>query len=186
MAQVSRFEFSSIIRAQREKAAIRKAKREEKRATLPWGRPQAQVQKKRGRPSEHARLEKVLDDLWSYFIKLRDKLLFGGLCRICGSQPIQVAYHIISRGHGAIRVDLENGCGACCGCNWWELKTRQQRPAQVRERHIKIFGLELIERLEAKKNQSGKMSVGDLREKIEWFKNQIKELIKRRGAWLNS
>lgn len=175
VVHVSREEMNSIRRM----AAARKAKREEKRRDLPWGEPPDQEpppgpwtkgrKLKTGtfkgylvvkRPSRTVRqmLRDRLDDLWAYFIKLRDKLAYGGVCRICGVRGIEVAYHIIPRGDDATRWDFENGCGACHECNRGE----QMNRSRYRAKHVVIFGAELIERLEAKARTRPKFSLEDL------------------------
>jgi 5-methylcytosine-specific restriction endonuclease McrA len=124
---------------------------------------------------------KILRDrLWeifSQYIKLRDKLLNNGLCRICGKKPIQCAYHIIpvSHGHDAIRYDPENVVGACNGCNNGERLHR----LKYREKHIAIFGAELYEKIQAKARLTIQLREPDFRRLIEEFKSKIETLCKK-------
>lgn len=144
------------------RAKTRKAARVAKAATL-WA-PKA-PRKPRWSPGK--RLEKQLDDLCALYVKMRDRVLGAGLCRICGRSPIAVAYHILQRGYRSIRWDLENVVGACSGCNWWEKKTRDQNPAAVRARHVEVFGEERIARLESKKNSRTPVDKRALKEVVE-------------------
>lgn len=158
MTQVSRAEFNAIVRAQREKAAARKAKREEKRQDLPWGARAAAWKRKKMVASPREIMRAKLDGLWAFLIKLRDRLRFGGLCRICGRRPIAVAYHLVPRGDDATRWDPENGVGACAPCNRGEQMNRHR----YRAKHVQLFGAEKIERLEAKARTIANFSMTDL------------------------
>ena len=175
MTRVSREEFNRIARLQREKAAARKARREEKRAGLPWGKekvlwvgsPPCQpfAPKRRRAPSPRQLLRAKLDSLWAFLVKLRDRLAFGGLCRICGRRAIEVAYHLIPRGDDATRWEPENGVGACAPCNRGEQLNR----SRYRAKHVRLFGKELIERLEEKARTRAMFTMADLegiREKL--------------------
>lgn len=161
MTHVPRKTFEEVQRKLRA-AAERKAKRQEKRATLPWGQraPVMLVEpffapkpKRESRKSAFKRLWAQLDALWSLAVRTRDAKKTGGLCVICGRRPIQVGYHIVPRGDAATHFDLENGCGACSACNWAELRMRQQSPAKIRAKHVAIFGEQKIAALEAKSRQ---------------------------------
>ena len=162
MVHVPLSEFKRI----RALAAGRKAKREEKRATLPWGLREvgAPLVKKRSSKTRRQILRTKLDTFWSYAIRLRDRILYGR-CRICDKNPIEVAYHIVPRGDDATRWDLENGCGACHNCNRGE----QMNRLKYRRKHVLIFGADKIEALEAKARTKAKFSIEDLEKKLAEF-----------------
>lgn len=126
-------------------------------------------------PSPRKRLRAKLDALWGLFIKKRDCLRTGGICAICGIKPIDSAYHIQPRGDDSTRWDIENGVGSCHGCNYWEMKNRGRR---VRDRHISIFGLEKIERLEAKARILANFELLDLERIYADLKRRIEK-----GEW---
>lgn len=167
-------DFRARVHAKRIAAQTRRLKRAAKAAVL-WPKP---AQASRSLPAKlrpatltpRKRLRAKLDALWSIFIRKRDFRLHGGVCRICGIRPIQVAYHIVPRGDDATRWLPENGCGACSPCNYWELRNRGRR---VRDRHIALFGLDNIEALEAKSRTTANFELEDLERMLEDFKRRI-------------
>ncbi len=172
-------------------AADRKAKREEKRKTLPWAEPPEEILHgpwtkgrvlthgtfkgylvvKRPAKTRRKLLRGKLDDLWAFFIKLRDRIQFGR-CRICNVRPIEVAYHIIPRGDDATRWDEENGCGACHQCNRGE----QMNRSRYRAKHVTIFGSQLVEKLEAKARVRAGFTLTDLENMVASFTAKIAAL----------
>lgn len=117
-------------------AKERKAKRLAKRKAMAGMLPVSVL----GRPTV-----KILDYLWSFAVKLRDKKV-SPICRICGQRPGTVAYHIVTkqRGH-SIRWMLTNGVLACAPCNLGEMMNR----ALYRDKHIALFGAGIVEGIEA-------------------------------------
>lgn len=106
-------------------------------------------------------LIKSLDDLFSLYIRLRDKKFSGNICRICGWRPIEVCYHIVPKQAGFnIRWDFDDAVGSCESCNDDEYWNRPK----YREKHIQIFGREFYEALVAKSRIKVKYSMADLRE----------------------
>ena len=166
MVYVSASEFKRI----RAIAAGRKAKRDEKRETLPWGiRAAAAPVVKRKAKTRRQLLRERLDALWSFYIKLRDRIAYKGLCRICGTRAIAVAYHIVPRGDDATRWDTENGCGACAPCNRGEQLNR----SAYRTKHVEIFGAAKVEYLERQARTTAKFSIPDLETKVMEIKEAI-------------
>lgn len=176
--RLSQAEFNAIKR----KIADRKAKRLEKGLALGLRKPVAASKDAPGRaiwPRKSKRtprqnLRDRLDHLWSVLIRRRDNKLYAGICVICRRRPISVAYHIVPRGDDATRWDTENGCGACYPCNRGEQMNRHR----YRRKHIAIFGLEKIERLDAKSATTARFSMADLEE----IEANIKRLIQT-GAY---
>ena len=114
------------------------------------------------RKSPRQLLIKALDDLFSFFIRLRDKKYSGNICRICGKRPIEVCYHIlpkVSTGH-VLRWDPDNAVGSCSPCNgaeyWHRLK--------YADKHIELFGRKFYNALKARARKKVKYSMADLRE----------------------
>ena len=127
------------------KSKERKAKRAEKRKAL-------------GLKPKRSTVTAQLDLACGLFIKMRDRRLGRGLCRICETRTIQVWYHIIPRGSHSTRWHPLASCGACAPCNMGEKWHR----LAYREKHIKIFGLETYERLEAMSREPSHFSTADL------------------------
>ena len=129
-----------------------------------------------------ARRSDVREKLWGVFatfIKLRDRRAYGNRCRIgqaCRGQGlIECAYHIVPQRRGdAIRYDEEAVVGACSACNCGE---RWHRSA-YRDVHIRVFGLELVERLEAKARLTVKLSTAELVDMIARFSAKAEGVLK--------
>lgn len=162
--RVSKEEMDRI----RAKIAGRKEKRLEKRKDLPWavdkggGKSGGKLAPKtRRKKTERQIMRDRLDALWSEAVRRRDLKLYGPLCRICHKSKDQlVGYHIVPKQRGdAIRWILENGCAGCVGCNWGEMNNRPL----YRDKHISIFGKELIEKLEAAARIPAQYSMDDLK-----------------------
>lgn len=147
-----------------QKAWARKAKRKAKRKTLYSGKPTL---------DSRAILRAKLDSLWGFFIRLRDKMLHGPWCRICTLEYGEVAYHLIPKQRGdAVRWLPENGVLACSSCNYGEMVRR----ADYRDKHVKLFGKELIEGLEEKARRWAKFSRSDLAAMADDLRRSIERL----------
>ena len=144
-------------------AKIRKEKRKAKAKEL-WPIPQSM-----------SLVKKRLWNLISLYVRLRDSVLFGGLCLICHIRPIQCAYHIVPSNDGAgTRWDWDNNIvGACHACNYGEMRHR----FKYRLKHIQIFGAERMAALEIKASKTVKYSKADLLD----LTAEIKLKIERRG-----
>lgn len=168
-------------------AADRKSKRQAKAGTL-WARyakkrPQASIWRKWGgkgagggesttggpprQPigrkkrilTPRQRIRAQLDALWSLAVRLRDRRAHGPLCRLgCGRIAV-LGYHLVPKQRGdSIRWLLENGVAACSNCNGAELLNR----SLYREKHVQIFGRDLIERLEEIAREKVQFKMPDL------------------------
>lgn len=142
--------FEEILRRKKERAAKRKAKRAEIGMDRPINQTRSMTKNK-------------LDDLWSFYIKLRDRSIYGPVCRIRKARNCtglgEVAYHIIPKIRGdATRWDFENGALACSACNGGEMMNRDL----YADYQVNIFGSELIERLKLKSRIGAKFSRVDL------------------------
>ncbi len=162
----------------RAKVAERKAKKEEKRKDLPWGKRQAaaepEVPRNRRKKTERQVMRDRLDAIWSEAVRLRDRKLYGPLCRICHKDPATVGYHIVPKKRGdAIRWLLENGIGGCAPCNGGE----RWNPGLYRDKHISLLGKDLVERLEAKAREHADFSMDDLKR----IYSEIKAFVEAQG-----
>lgn len=105
------------------------------------------------------KLRDKIDELMSVLVRRRDSKKTGGLCVICLNRPIDCCYHIISKQCGdAIRWDLDDCVASCFRCNYAEMRNRNR----YRRIHIKLFGREKIEALEAKAATTVHFSMADL------------------------
>lgn len=153
--------IQSIIADRKAKQAKRKARR----AELGLDRPIDQTR---------AVTKKALDDLWATFIKLRDRLRYGDVCRVrkarmCSGRG-EVAYHLVPKQRGdAVRWDLENGVLACSACNGGESANRDL----YADYHVELFGKELIDGLKARSRTLVKFSRVDLWSIAEGIRTEI-------------
>lgn len=166
----------------RKLAAVRKAKREEKRKTLPWGAdkgggestPKAPPKKRRKKSPIEIAWDRN-DALWSDAVRRRDTKLYGRRCRICGQTPesngaVMVGYHLVPKKRTAgIRWLLENGVQGCSRCNFGE----RMNPSKYRDKHVALVGKKLVEALEARARLSVHFSLEDLVAIGAWLKAVI-------------
>ena len=170
--RVSQSEFDRI----RKLIAERKAKREEKRKTLPHGshRPEELVdpkerKKRRKKTPRQIQIEKN-DNLASLAARRRDLLKYGPLCRMCGKAKDLVGYHVVSKKRSmAIRWLLENIIAACASCNFGEMMNR----SAYRDKHIVLLGKDVVEAIEARARGGADFSMPDLVEIGRWLKAVI-------------
>lgn len=156
------------ILAAKQIAAARKAKREEKRKSLPW----AKKVKRKKLPSM-ARVKKECWEALSLFVRERDGRLNQGLCLICGVNKITLAYHLIPAGSGSMaKWDPGNIVGGCRDCNWGE-KNRRVKYAYI---HMRLFGVQYMKRLEERSRIMVQYKRHDFLEMTETFRRQISEL----------
>jgi len=122
-----------------------------------------------GEHETRKQLVKKLDTIFSLFIRLRDKAIYGGACVICRKRPIEHCFHWITRGSYSTRWDERNSCGSCAGCNLEETF----RPLKYRDIHISMVGKDERERLEDKARGLAKFSRADLREMFGQLKAKM-------------
>ncbi len=173
--RVPKAEFDRI----RKLARDRKAKREEKRKTLPWaekggGESAPKAPKKRRKKSLVEVAWDRNDALWSEAIRRRDTRLYGARCRICGqtaaSGSIMVGYHLVPKKRGAVvRWLLENGVQGCSRCNYGE----RMNPSKYRDKHVALVGKAMVEALEARARETVHFVLEDLLVIGRWLKAVI-------------
>ncbi len=107
-------------------------------------------------------LRDQLDALFNLWVKVRDKLKFGPNCRICCTRPGTVAYHLVPKctTNWRVRWADENAVLGCAPCNEGERWHRQR----YREKHVRLFGEGLIERIEKRGRGPDPMSIAELLE----------------------
>jgi hypothetical protein len=105
-----------------------------------------------------------LDNLFSHYIRLRDKRAFGR-CPFC-SGPIQCCFHFVTRSKHSVRWENRNAVGSCHGCNF----KNEHDPHFAISWYIESYGLENYNQLVKDGNIIAKFSMDDLRgikERIE-------------------
>ena len=151
------------IREQLERAAGKKARRAEKAAVL-WP-PKV----KRKKLPSVSRLEAVLWDQFSFYIRLRDKRANAGLCFYCERRPIECAMHRVKRGKRGVKYDERNVHGGCHSCNFEDNHNPQKFDAIfIRKLGTPLF-LDLVARgaVASKRTRVGVLEMTDLyREKV--------------------
>lgn len=107
---------------------------------------------------------------------LSDRRKHGPQCRIIPECPVKgyhfgtLAYHIVPAQRGdATRFEPENVVWACRSANYGEVMNR----SLYREKHIKVFGRDRVERLEAKAREYRKFSRAELLELREAIKREV-------------
>lgn len=151
--RVSWAEFQALKR----KAAERKTKRIAKAKMIgTWSPPRKDVK------------DAIVTELGR-----RDMLINGTTCRIHGHHRGELAYHLTPQSRGdAARFIPENVVWACAAANDGERWHR----TLYREKHIAIFGIERVERIEAISRTHVHFSDADLMEKLRFHRRENEEL----------
>lgn len=121
-------------------------------------------------------LERELDDVFSDFIRLRDRKVGNFInCFVCGvTVPWQQSHngHYISRAHMATRYN-ENNCNAVCiDCNCFD----PDHQNQYRLKMIGYYGLRVVELLEGQKRNLQKFVRYEIQEMIDHYKIEVRKL----------
>ena len=116
-----------------------------------------------------AKLENILWDVFSVFIRTRDKRKNNGLCFYCDFRPIDSAMHRIKRGKRATKYDERNCHGGCHSCNFED----NHNPHKFDAIFIRKLGVELFLELEAKSRELCPRTRGGILDKTEYYKRKI-------------
>jgi hypothetical protein len=116
-------------------------------------------------------LDKKLWTIFSKYIRLRDKDL---PCVSCGKiiQGISHAGHYITRKYLFVKFHEDNVHKQCPYCNTF----LEGNSSDYRKNLINKVGLERVEWLEENKKNIANLSVTWYKEKIEYYKNKVKEM----------
>lgn len=126
------------------------------------------------KPKSLPKLKSDLQKLFNEFIRLRDQ---GKPCISCG-QPklLQAGHYYPVQGYDGLRVNEDNCHGECAGCNCFDDshligygENLKERIGDIRYEKLKWVAKEY-------KMHGYKWSRSELIEKIELYKNKIKEL----------
>ncbi|MCI1681418.1 MAG: recombination protein NinG [Bacteroides sp.] len=122
-----------------------------------------------------------LDNVFSLYIRLRDASPNGTFrCISCGQiKSFEQADcgHYISRQHMSLRFDEKNCNAQCKTCNEYQDGNIQR----YRMGLITKYGEETVEWMESQKNQINKISESDLRDKIAYYRKEVKRLEKEKS-----
>lgn len=113
---------------------------------------------RRSRRTERKILVDKLDDLFSVFVRLREKKRNAGRC-FFGCGLIQCCFHVVTRAKHSVRWDPDNGVGSCHAAN----QENEYNPNRYIAAYIKIVGLATYESLVARGHRIAKFSNDDLR-----------------------
>lgn len=126
-------------------------------------------------------LQKELDSVFSVYIRLRDANE-NGYCK-CITCGIMIDWRIIHNGHYiprkhiATRYDIRNCHSQCAFCNIYLDGDLQKYKLAI----IQKYGIKVLEELEAGKRSLEKWTIADYREKIAFYKAEVKRLKKEKG-----
>lgn len=129
--------------------------------------------RKRPKSKTNSQIESIYWDVFSFYIRLRDKRANNGLCFYCGSRPIECAMHRIKRGKRATKYDERNVDGGCHTCNnkdrFW--------PQEFDATFIRKKGAPLFLELETLSRQECARSRVDMIEKTEFYREKTRLLL---------
>ncbi len=163
--KLNKRDFNAI----RAKAVLRKTKRAEKAAVI-WPK-----KVKKQKTVNISKLEEIYWDVFSFFIRTRDKRANAGLCFYCELRPIDCAMHRIKRGKRATKYDERNVDGGCHSCNFEDKHNPQKFDAIfIRKKGLPLF-LELVD-LGAKECNRSRV---DIVEKTDFYKSRVQNLLTR-------
>lgn len=126
-------------------------------------------------------LQQRLDKVFSEYIRLRDANDLGFCkCVTCGEmwrwQMIHNG-HYIDRRHIGTRYD-ERNCHPCCyRCN----VILRGNLGKYKQFIIGKYGRDVLEELESKRRSLEKWTIADYKEKIAYYKEEVKRLRKEKG-----
>jgi hypothetical protein len=112
-------------------------------------------------------LVKKLDDIWSLYIRKRDKR-----CVVCGTQNNLTCGHLFSRVSYSTRWDPRNTWGQCSSCNY----LHESDPYPFTRWFQRKFGLKAYDELHKKYWESVKYTDQQLIDMYEQIKQMLDEL----------
>lgn len=147
-------------------------KRSPIRRKTPLKRHLKQRRKRVGRESVQF-LKKRLDNVFSQFIRLRDK----GVCFTCGivkSWREQQNGHYISRGFNSLRFDERNCNCQCVSCNVFRHGNMDVYALKLTEK----YGADILKELSNEKRKIKQFTAEELKKLINQYEEKVAELLK--------
>lgn len=111
---------------------------------------------------------KRLDDVFSLYIRARDK----NTCFVCGQKAPAVVIqcgHLITRACYSTRWSEENCQAVCRGCNM----AHEYRPEKHTQQYINIYGLPAYDNLVFKSRQPSKLKTAELEMLITYYQQKL-------------
>lgn len=126
-------------------------------------------------------LQQRLDKVFSEYIRLRDANDLGFCkCVTCGEmwrwQMIHNG-HYVDRRHIGTRYDERNCHSQCFNCN----VGLRGNLSKYKRAIIRLYGVSVLEELESKRRSLEKWTIADYKEKIAYYKEEVKRLRKEKG-----
>lgn len=151
--------------AKKQSRAVRRAEKVAENAALK-GESVLKPKKRKPRKIKRGSLKRQIVRL----LGLLDAKKNGKLCRFHGNHEGDTSCHIVPQNRGdAARFIPENVYWGCQGANYGEMRHR----SLYRDHHIRIFGKDLVERLEAMAREFKKYTHGELLEMRERLKSEL-------------
>jgi hypothetical protein len=111
--------------------------------------------------SNRKKLVKKLDDVFSVFIRARDK----NKCITCGTTENPTCGHLITRAKYSVRWDERNSFCQCFGCNM----SHEYNPEKYTAKWLAIYGEKAYQQLVRDANKSHKFTDKELEALIEKY-----------------
>jgi len=121
-------------------------------------------------PTKRKRLVAKLDQLFSAYVRLRDKRVNGGRCVFSCPKPIECCFHFVTRAKHSVRWNFSNAVGSCHGHNY----RYEFDPHFAITWYIDKYGKDAYEQLIRDGNKIAKFSIEDL----EALKADLEEKLK--------
>jgi hypothetical protein len=125
--------------------------------------------------SKKKNYKKELDEVFAEYIRLRDSNGDTFRCISCGQvKPMSQCQcgHYISRAHMATRFDENNCNGQCVGCNIF----KSGNVVEYRFGLIDKYGEEVVNQLEAMRNDQRQIKDPEYKELIQYYKDKVKQM----------
>jgi hypothetical protein len=119
--------------------------------------------------------KKELDEVFAEYIRLRDSNGDTFRCISCGQvKPMSQCQcgHYISRAHMATRFDEKNCNGQCVSCNIF----KSGNVVEYRFGLIDKYGEEVVNQLEAMRNDQRQIKDPEYKELIQYYKDKVKQM----------
>lgn len=127
-------------------------------------------------------LQKKLDLIFSQYIRLRDANQNGFCkcitCNCMWQWRLIHNGHYIPRQHIATRYDERNCHAQCPTCNIG----LRGNTGKYKRALIERYGVKALEELESSRHAITKWTVSDYQEKISYYKNEVKRLLKEKNV----
>jgi hypothetical protein len=125
--------------------------------------------------SKKKNYKKELDEVFAEYIRLRDSNGDTFRCISCGQvKPMSQCQcgHYISRAHMATRFDENNCNGQCVSCNIF----KSGNVVEYRFGLIDKYGEEVVNQLEAMRNDQRQIKDPEYKELIQYYKDKVKQM----------